>query len=547
MTVQGTPFLALKHSFSNQNPIAMKQTIRSLPKTRLFIAGLLLFSLFFVHQSCTKIDTDAPAKLALTDAEVTQKFFALPANAPVAVRRAVDEMKKRNSQSTEFVKAFVRKNGYPLWDKVTVAVGTDIDTRATSSAMQEGDTLIVVPVLQDSSSVVKSFINITLNGEVSLAFYRGGDYSAYSYDDVPEDSINADKAAIQIMWLNYKVFGATKFIVNDDKLFMEGTAVYTGPHPRIVKIDPPTAPVLQGRFLMVQICNQVPTAQGCSCWHHDITQCTCTIPNCCWHQSCWYIYFPPYDDSPGGSGGGSGDPTGGGGTTPGGDFPCASSQGRTIGIADPCGGSSPPPIYPVPPVPPVSPVNDSIPNILSRACDRQMDSLYNWGMNNGHIENSFILVKKNGVIYPKNYKVGTAEQTSVNYMLDPDEVLLAYFHTHTEDTVGYYRTSFDGQDLAQFDTHATELGYAAILEVGNARYAFVLEDVQKHSAFNIAKKGQHKRNYYVKLDALMAQISNGTIASEQAMIQYLGSAPASGVGFYKASRPNKNNFTKLNP
>jgi hypothetical protein len=351
-----------------QNPIAMKQTIRSLPKTRLLITCLLLFSLFFVPQSCTKINTDAPAKLAVTDAEVTQKFFTLPVNAPVAVRRAAEEMQNRNS-TAEFVAAFVKKNCYPLWDKVTVAVGTGIDIRATSSAMQEGDTLIVVPVLQDSSSAVKSFINITLNGEVSLAFYRGGDYSVYSYDDVPEDSINADKAAMQIMWLNYKVFGATKFIVTDDKLFMEGAAVYTGPHPRIVKIDPPSAPVLQGRFLMVQICNQIPTIQGCSCWHHDITQCSCTIPNCCWRQSCWYIYFPPYDDSPGGSGsGGSGDPTGGGGGTSGEDFPCASSQGRTIGIANPCGGSSPAPVYPVP---------ETVTSIINNVQNPCLNQVYN--------------------------------------------------------------------------------------------------------------------------------------------------------------------------
>jgi hypothetical protein len=337
----------LSHAyFSIFKPAHMKLNLK-IPKAKSFFGFLLICSFLIVHQSCTKINTDASAKLAFTDAEVTQKFFALPANASLAVKRAAAEMQKRNATS-EFVAAFVKKNGYPLWDKATVVAGTGIATKAnSSSATQEGDTLVVVPVLQDSSSTVKSFINITLSGEVSLAFYRGGDYSVYSYDDVPEDSINADKAAIQIMWLNYKVFGATKFIVNDDKLFMDGAAVYTGPHPRIIKIDPPTTPVLQGRFLMVQICNQIPTIQGCSCWHHDITQCTCTIPNCCWRQSCWYIYFPPYDDSPGGSGGGSGDPTGGGGGGSGGDFPCASSQGRTIGIADPCGGSNPPPVVPI--------------------------------------------------------------------------------------------------------------------------------------------------------------------------------------------------------
>lgn len=502
------------------NPIAMKQTIRSLPKARLLTACLLLFSLFFIHQSCTKINTDVSGKLVLTDAEVAQKFFNMPANAPVAIRRAVDEMKKRNSQSKEFVKAFVKKNGYPIWDKATVAAGTSITTKInSSSATQEGDTLVVVPVLQDSSNVVKSFINITLNGEVSLAFYRGSDYSAYSYDDVPEDSINADKAAIQIMWLNYKVFGATKFIVNDDKLFMDGAAVYTGPHPRIVKIDPPTIPVLQGRFLMVQICNQIPTIQGCSCWHHDITQCTCTIPNCCWRQSCWYIYFPPYDDSPGGgSGGGSGDPTGGGGSTPGVDFPCASSQGRTIAIADPCGGggSNPPPIYPVPPVPDCDPYivllqqdNFFAENLRYLQLD---DVLFNLGAETGFAVNRSI----NQYWQPPSY-AGSHTVSFANFLL-PGVQVEGLLHSHPDggnsifspaDIVTMCRMFLKGQakDTNNFFIGVTSTYDSAFLiKVNNvaAFRAFATKLVGENGDDG-ASISRFKRNYNYKLSSLDAE------------------------------------------
>lgn len=192
---------------------------------------------------------------------------------------------------------------------------------------------------------------------------------------------------------------------------------------------------------------------------------------------------------------------------------------------------------------------DSIPTILSVICNHKMDSLYQWGMTNGFREQSFIVVKKNGIIYPKNYVVGTlsGDQTDVNYTLATGEQLLAYFHTHAEDTASYWRTSFSPDDLLEFNKNANVTGYTALLEVGNARYAFVVEDVSKKSAFNISKKGRHEKLYKAVFNTLSSQISNGQTLTEETWIQYLGSATVSGIGFYKATAPNKNNFTKLNP
>lgn len=100
--------------------------------------------------------------------------------------------------------------------------------------------------------------------------------------------------------------------------------------------------------------------------------------------------------------------------------------------------------------------------------------------------------------------------------------------------------------MIEFNKNANTLGYAAILEVGNARYVFVVEDVGKKTTFNHNRRGQHKNNYYNKLNELSNQYS-GQALTEQAWIAYLGSASVSGIGFYKSTAPNKNNFTKLNP
>ncbi|MBK8712849.1 MAG: hypothetical protein IPL97_13440 [Niastella sp.] len=38
-----------------------------------------------------------------------------------------------------------------------------------------------------------------------------------------------------------------------------------------------------------------------------------------------------------------------------------------------------------------------------------------------------------------------------------------------------------------------------------------------------------------------------TVATDPELDKFVGSATVSGIGFYKATAPNKNNFTKLNP
>lgn len=195
---------------------------------------------------------------------------------------------------------------------------------------------------------------------------------------------------------------------------------------------------------------------------------------------------------------------------------------------------------------PISPVMDSIPGILSRVADTQMDSMYLKGLESNFREHGFVVVRKNGMVYTKNLKIGLQSTVDINYTLASGEELLAYGHIHSEDTVNFYRTSFSVEDLIEFNKNATKLGFTAILEVGNARYAFVVEDLAKKTAFNVAKRG-HKKSFYQLLNSLSSQYSNGQLLTEETWIQYLGSVSLSGIGFYKSTAPDKNNFIKLNP
>jgi hypothetical protein len=347
----------------------MKQTIRSPPKARLLTACLLLFSLFFVHQSCTKINTDVPRKLALTDAEVTQKFFNVPANAPLAAKRLSIELKRRND-SLEFVREFVKNNGYPVWAKAMLPVEHPVTNTSFSDNVAAEDTVIIVPVVPQGQAVVGSFIKAFLSGNVNVSLYRGSDYSAYSFNNVPADSINADKAAIQIMVLNNYVFGYKDFSINDDRLFLS-----IAPNPnhrqRIASIRDTGAAHLMGEALCTNVCIAI-LCNICEQMSCPLTTITCLT-------SCETIGpSNPGGDPTTGGGGGSG---GGAGS-----FPCAGSQGKTIAVANPCGPANPPPVVPITtPKPPCEKVGDFMnnPEVKSRyqIIREYKDSAFEAGIN----------------------------------------------------------------------------------------------------------------------------------------------------------------------
>lgn len=419
-----------------------------------------------------------------------------------------------------------------IWDKALIEIN-------------ELDTLCFLPLVQRNKKYVNSFLLFKVNNKsVNTSLIQGGNYNNYNID--------ANWVVIKFMQMNNLVFGNTVFEVTNTNVLsvaevqkrtgksniqvrlateeemeqMQGDALVPTDMSGIISNRPMATIVKQKCFGVVYIQNGVIVS-----YQGDLS-CATTIV---------------LDPQPG---------------TP--VTPTAPSP-ILPGMPPPTSGCKCLPSNPgLPPVKPVikipEPINidstildstakDSIPAIYSIACDKQLDSLYNWGMKNGFREQSFILVKKNDSIYAKNFKPGfiTGNKTDVNYSLSEGEELVAFIHTHAEDTANYWRTSFSPEDLIEFNKNANFIGFTALLEVGNVRYAFVLENVQKKTNFNIIKKGLHRKHYNDMLDLLSNQMSNLQFATEQAWINYLGSVSICGIGFYKAESSNKNNFIKLNP
>jgi hypothetical protein len=543
-------------------------------KTKKAIYALIAFVAAYFMYSCNKLDVATTEQTTTNIAAIEAKFFTIPAGTSDLTKRVIEEIKKRNEKSG-FVAEFAENNGFPVWDKALFEQRqnenpSSVSANSINNNSGPTDTLILIPLVNVEQQKVTGLLRVVINNGIGLNYSLSEYYKNYA-SGLNNLNSPASQFALLNMYLNKHVYGVKNYTLTDHKLFSSDTT-HTRSHALEFDDLPPGATnnlfsstICINSNITITYCNSEfcfingnCMCIGTSCPDNDCGVYTLTISNCTTTQG--PEWPTPGNGGSGGGGGGSGSippyyPCTNGPSNPPVVVPLTTNsnnvyQGPALPPCPPPGpgtGWNPaPPTIPNPPPP-----SDSIPNQLSRRVSRELDSLYLWGMNNGYREQSFIIVKNTatGAIYPKNFTPGFPNgfQTRVNYTLTNTEQLLAYVHTHAEDTADYYRTAFSPDDLIEFNKNANVVGYTALLEVGNARYAFVLEDVQKKIAFNVSKRGRHVQLFNELLETLTS-ISNGQIKTEQAWIQYLGSASITGIGFYKSSiSSNKNVFTKLNP
>ncbi len=411
-----------------------------------------------------------------------------------------------------------------------------------SSSVTDGDTIIIIPVVLESEEYINAFIKAVLSDTIILSYGLKADYVNYPFtsSNISTTGDKAEQYCLKFLVLERLVFGEEQFKILDKRLFYR-----------------PGADTSEHAKIEVKLVDSTNNFQVSYCTYIWITWlCGCGNPNCEINPA----YTTPlqlcfnFEDGGGGGGGGTGTysipNTGGGGgsgtttTTTGTTGTTTTTNTGNVGWTAVLDQE------------PVHPVKDSIPGILSSACDMQADSVFNWGLQNNNREQSFNLVRKNGVIYAKNFTPGAQNGSSarVNYTLAPDEELVAYFHTHPEETAAQ-RSFFSDDDIITARKNVNIPGYCAILECGNKRYALVIEDPVKlnaymNSVFQGTTRNQKLKENFLEYEATPLQpnyYSNGQQASVNAVVQFFGPASVSGIGFYEATAPNKNNFTKLNP
>ena len=97
--------------------------------------------------------------------------------------------------------------------------------------------------------------------------------------------------------------------------------------------------------------------------------------------------------------------------------------------------------------------------------------------------------------------------------------------------------------------HQTKLHYMSFIDCGNVRYAFVIEDPVKATAFfRYFLFGKYDLNsvYSNSLTNNPIRGSNYQLAGLQAVIAAIGNASVNGIGIYKSTNPQKNQYEKKN-
>ncbi len=322
-------------------------------------ALFIFISAVAILSSCKKTDLQSTVTAEINPV-VVNNFFKVPANTDELVKRIASAIQQLDNKSG-FVTDFAAKNGYPLWDKI-IALRGNANTQPDILSLNEIDTMVYIPLVQQDSLHVNGYILARVNAEsIALSYALAQDYKAYPKIKTGTQ-LTAAEFVILIVNLEKTVFGYHDFLVTDNSLFYDSEsdtrngAIIT----KTITLSDSIPAHSDNLLSMETYCQDVtitvcvnPVAniknpvQGATGYDpcHNYT-----------YQNCWDVYT---DD--GNSGGGT-TPTGGGGGEIHHDYPCAPVPYRQ---ADP-----------LPPCPPPAPGPGTTPNPFIYTSDTDLFTFY---------------------------------------------------------------------------------------------------------------------------------------------------------------------------
>ncbi len=319
----------------------MKQSQKISTKIFRFIPLLLLLALTILLQpSCKKIDTEVIQAIAKNE-KVTANFFKISANASSSLKRVAEELKSQNSEK-EFLNVFAKKFGIPVWDKVTTQYGKEeksnnyVSSSSSTNTSDITDTTIYIPLVLENDDHVNAFIIATVNSQVVMRIFRNSDYENFPFaTTVPIASTTAEQFAIRMMMFDREVFGYSKFLLKDKRLFNNSNN-YKDPANiyREVDFNNSANNVVASGFALnnvyITLCFTITTTTTTNHCPYPAGQCTGTGGSCdncaatCANVTTTYSMQCETwseDDGVGNIGGGSGSGSGSGGSLGGGGTP----------------------------------------------------------------------------------------------------------------------------------------------------------------------------------------------------------------------------------
>lgn len=120
---------------------------------------IILFLTLFLFYGCTKIDTHIGDNVNSNDISViTNKFFETSVNTNPITLTIINEIKKRNTKN-EFVTAFAKNNGYPVWDKAIIKTRRrESNITSFANSVPTNDSFALIPFVLADSNFVNGYI-----------------------------------------------------------------------------------------------------------------------------------------------------------------------------------------------------------------------------------------------------------------------------------------------------------------------------------------------------------------------------------------------------
>lgn len=170
---------------------------RSVKTKFLYYFLFFCFSTVF-YQSCKKADTLVNTidntNEAIVKEKTVENFFTLPANAAPVLLRIANELERQN-QRTGFIKAFIAKEGFPVWDKARIEkLKRKSNTQSLDGGGDGSDTIVYIPLVVNAQQYVHGFLKATVGDTIDIRIYRQNDYVEFPFQTTVSSSATVTTA-----------------------------------------------------------------------------------------------------------------------------------------------------------------------------------------------------------------------------------------------------------------------------------------------------------------------------------------------------------------
>ncbi len=190
-------------------------------KQKSFPFWFVLLSLLFIV-SCRKSDIEIPIAETPTSIE---RFFNLPESADPRLK-AIAQSIRTQEKEHPFLKDFTKRTGWPVWNKVKM-IGPGIGN-VTSTSGTNSTTLVYIPFVQDSAVTVNAVLAVKLDPfDTAFRILYANNYASFGFGTTADNTWNARNVFQFFALFEYEIFGHTKFLIKDERLFNTPTDSFT--------------------------------------------------------------------------------------------------------------------------------------------------------------------------------------------------------------------------------------------------------------------------------------------------------------------------------